>query len=91
MTTYMDGPRSIPCPDCGRPEGVPGVPHGAPEDTSLAGLLCTVRVVARVLGGDPCYGDVTPGQAGSILDSALARFSFVPDVLPPGFVPSDPL
>lgn len=68
------------CPSCGSAEGTPGLAHGAPGDRSLAGLLCSVAQVRRLLTGDDpdLFGEVvTPEDAADLLDGALARFAGV--------------
>lgn len=64
---------TIPCPDCGHTDGTPGVCHGAPNDTSLSGLLCTIEVMARELR----TGEQGIGQqaVSEIITEALDRFN----------------
>lgn len=69
-----DGPG---CPSCGSQWGHPDTAHGAPGDRSLAGLLCSVALVQRlVTGSDWDHVDVVVegDEVADLLGQALARF-----------------
>lgn len=63
------------CTDCGEPvEG--GIPHGAPGDRSVAGLLCSLTVVQDLLTGDhpEALGEPDTDYCADLIGQALARF-----------------